>query len=147
MWERWSRLGTVIGATVDASVSAQGESLLCTTPGWAANATQTAHLEVSLNGQQYSADGVTFGFFTPPTFAPPTEAYAPVAPGPNRGGNLGALYPLSGPTVRRPSLRPSPAPFCTWHRRLLCPQAPLLCPQAHPPSSPAISHPLTLTCT
>ena len=69
----------IFGATVDASVAPGGGALLCRTPGWATNATQTTTLELSLNAQQYTADGLQFHFFEPP--------------------QPGYLYPLSGPSA------------------------------------------------
>ena len=69
----------IFGATADASLAPGGGALLCRTPAWATNVTQTTTLELSLNAQQYTADGVRFHFFEPP--------------------QPGYLYPLSGPSA------------------------------------------------
>ena len=76
--DRGAWLHVAVGATVDASVAPGGGALLCRTPGWATNTTRSAVLELSLNAQQFTQDGVRFHFFEPP--------------------NRGPLYPLSGPT-------------------------------------------------
>ena len=76
---RFSAGLTIFGATADASVAPGGGALLCRTPGWSTNATQTTTLELSLNAQQYTSDGLQFHFFEPP--------------------QPGYLYPLSGPSA------------------------------------------------
>ena len=86
----------LVGATVDATV-ANSSALLCRTPARVVNRTQQATLEVTLNAQQYSRDGVAFRFFTPPV--------------------LSAVYPIAGPTDGGTILLLSGAAFADYGAR------------------------------
>ena len=69
----------LVGATTDASVGPFGDTLLCASPVWPGNVTQPAALEVSLNGQQFTTDGLRYDFSRPPT--------------------IDVVYPLDGPAA------------------------------------------------
>ena len=78
---RWIGVDDVplVGATTDASVGPFGDTLLCASPVWPGNVTQLAALEVSLNGQQFTTDGLRYDFSRPPT--------------------IDVVYPLDGPAA------------------------------------------------